>query len=115
MRRVIVVAGLAMACIAGGVMAQEVRYVVRNGNHEARSVIVWKDEKAHQRGVSLVMNGVDKDHPEMIAGLVACVVPNDTRVMLEAPGLFSADVTVISGAHAGCQGNIASTDLQRAH
>lgn len=90
------------------------RYTVVNDNPSAKYVLVWKDSKSHDRGLSLILNDVNKTHPEMIAALLACIVPNGTKVMLDSAGLFSYDITVIDGNDAGCQGNISPNDLQHA-
>lgn len=88
------------------------RYIVTNAG-PASKVLVWNSLAAHERGAKLVLNGVSETHPELIWPLVACIVPNGTRVMLDDAGILSHDITVIDGAYTGCQGNIASNDLKR--
>lgn len=89
------------------------KYFVKNAGN-ADVVLVWKDSKAHDKGIDLIMNGVQKTHPEMIERLLACIVPNNTPVIVESPGIFSTDITVIDGEDAGCEGNISSNDLKQA-
>lgn len=112
----LVLSGLAALPLLGAAPAplDVPRYIVKNARPDVNEVLIWKDETAHSRAASLILNGVNKSHPGMIDTLLACVVPNGTKVMLDSPGIFSHDVTVIDGKDAGCQGNIASNDLQRA-
>jgi hypothetical protein len=44
-----------------------------------------------------------KTHPELVYPLMACVVPNGAEAIMDAVGMFSDDITVVSGEARGLQ------------
>lgn len=77
----------------------------------AKTIIVWKNEKAHSEGVDLIAAGVNKTNPAILLPLVACVVPAGAQAVKTDGGFFSSSITVTSGKEAGCRGTIANEYL----
>jgi hypothetical protein len=110
------VLGLLLAFNTSSAVAQQYtppHWVIHNP--DTSEGIVWTSLAAHERGIDFVQSGATKKHPELLSGLIACVVANGTPVILDSPGVFSADITVIDGKHTGCSGNIASNAIELIH
>ncbi len=71
-------------------------------NPDASSAIVWKDSAAQDKGLSFLLSGASKNHPELLSGLISCIVPNETPLVLNESGFLSATITVIDGKYTGC-------------
>src|SRR5690554_2807687 len=69
------------------------------------TVIVWRDKKAHDEGLSLISAGVHKSNPLLLIPLVACIVPSGTRAIITDGGFITHDVMIVEGENAGCRGN----------
>ena len=74
----------------------------------AAVVIVWRTAKAQDEGAALIRAGVNKTDPSRLMPLIACIVPAGTRAVTTTARIFSHDVRVVEGPHAGCTGNVPS-------
>lgn len=70
------------------------------------AVWVWRDADAQDEGITLIQSGADS---ELIAPLLACIVPSGVHAAVTDFGILTSDVIVIDGSKAGCRGNV-STD-----
>lgn len=80
--------------------------------NDGKTVIVWRDAKAHDEGLSLIRAGVNKTNPALLLPLVACVVASGTRAVTTSAGMFTHDIIVVEGKNSGCRGNIPTEALK---
>ena len=70
-------------------------------------VVVWRNAKAQDEGSALIRAGVNKRDPARLVPFIACIVPPGTRaVTIIARIVFSHDIRVVEGEHAGCVGSV---------
>ncbi len=95
---------LVFLLLAAPAAAQEHTLVAYGTN---KSVPVWKDLRSLREGTDMLQAGVHKRNPELVNSLLACFVPDGTKVVVSgSPALGVNDVLVTSGVDAGCRGSV---------
>ena len=82
-------------------------------NEKGGQTFVWKAGGGMDRGLKLILNGVHKTNPALVARELACVVEGRAKVVITDAGFASHTILVTSGPNSGCEGDIAAEDLDR--
>lgn len=102
MRAIIVASLFSAIAFSSAAHAQSGRLVTPG----LSSTFVWKDVDASREAASLISAGVHETNPLLLYRLLACAVPNGTKAVVTDGGMFSQDILVVEGEHAGCRGNV---------
>ena len=76
-------------------------------------IFVWKDWASAKEASKLVEAGVNKTHPELVVGLMACMVNGGTGYVVSDGGVFASDVIIVDGSEAGCRGTVWNDYLEK--
>jgi hypothetical protein len=79
----------------------------------SKTVIVWRNEKAHEEALALIRAGVHKSNPALLVPLIACAPVAGTRAVTTSAGMLTHDIIIVEGKDSGCRGNIPVEVLQR--
>jgi hypothetical protein len=80
--------------------------------HQA-GIFVWKNSAAMDEGIAMIKAGVHQSNPTLVMGLLSCIAPDGSRVILTGSSMFQRSVTVIDGKSAGCRGVVSSDFFKR--
>jgi hypothetical protein len=73
------------------------------------SMPIFLEGGAAKRGLALIESGVAQKRPELLAPLLACMVPDATPIWIVSNGWSTTTVLVRDGPAMGCQGDTATT------
>jgi len=82
---------------------------IKAGTISKEGVIVWKDDKAREKGTNLIEAGINDT--SFLGPLMVCAPPMGTIVVVTNGGFFSPMVLIVEGENKGCEGIVSISDL----
>jgi hypothetical protein len=80
---------------------------------QSKKIFVWKDWKSAPEASKLFDAGVNKTHPDLILGLLSCMVDKGAGYIVSDGGVFASDILIVDGPDTGCRGTVWNDYLER--